>query len=174
MSNSLMKRPEWDREKEAEDIGRIAPVKSRLWLIPVTVVATLAIVFGGLFVGGFFSSRTVPAGPPPPENTASAPSAECVSAVDAKNHVGKQVTVCGKVESSTYAQRTKGKPTFLNLDKAYPNQIFTIVIWDTDRSKFGSPEIDFRGKNIKVTGKVELYKKLPEIIVNNPSQIVIQ
>jgi len=167
-------------DKEIRDFVEppLPPEKPRLWMIPVTVVVTLAIVFAGLFIGGFFNSRTIPAGPTASQNTANATSAttsaECVSAVDAKNHVGKQVSVCGKVESATYAARTKGKPTFLNLDRAYPNQIFTVVVWDTDRSKFGSPENDFRGKSIRVTGKVEMFRGSAEIVVNNPSQIIIQ
>ena len=42
--------------------------------------------------------------------------------------------MCGKVVSTHYAAQTKGQPTFLNLDEAYPRQIFTIVIWGSERS----------------------------------------
>ena len=56
---------------------------------------------------------------------------------EAKEHFGETATVCGEVASTRYADSTKGQPTFLNLDKPYPNQIFTIVIWGDNRSKFG-------------------------------------
>jgi hypothetical protein len=63
-----------------------------------------------------------------------------LSAAEAKNHIGEKGTGCGKVVSTRYANRSKGQPTFLNLDKPYPNQIFTIVIWGSDREKFGNAE----------------------------------
>jgi hypothetical protein len=44
---------------------------------------------------------------------------------EAANHVGETATVCGTVASANYAARTRGEPTFLNLDKPYPNHIFT-------------------------------------------------
>src|SRR6266849_1029878 len=65
-----------------------------------------------------------------------------LSASEAKEHFGETATVCGEVVSTRYADSTKGQPTFLNLDKPYPNQIFTVDIWGINRSKFGSPEID--------------------------------
>jgi|SRR6266700_8232835 len=52
-----------------------------------------------------------------------------ISASEAKDHVGESATVCGGVASTHYAASSRGKPTFINLDRAYPNQIFTILIW---------------------------------------------
>jgi micrococcal nuclease len=94
-----------------------------------------------------------------------------ISAAEAKNHVGETATVCGEVVSTHYALRSRGSPTFINLDKPYPNQIFTIVIWGSDRSKFGDPEQTYRGKRICATGKITDYRGVPEIIANDPSQI---
>ena len=48
-----------------------------------------------------------------------------ISAAEASKHVGEKATVCGVVASASYASRTKGQPTFLNLDKPYPDAIFT-------------------------------------------------
>jgi len=61
------------------------------------------------------------------------------STSEAKEHFGETATVCGEVVSARYADSTKGQPTFLNLDKPYPNQVFTVVIWGNNRSKFGTP-----------------------------------
>jgi hypothetical protein len=55
----------------------------------------------------------------------------------AASHVGETATVCGTVASANYAVRTNRQPTFLNLDQPYPRQVFTIVIWGSDRSKCG-------------------------------------
>ena len=59
-----------------------------------------------------------------------------ITASEAIHHVGETATVCGKVASTRYARRSTGKPTFLNLDKPYPDQILTAVIWGKDRNKF--------------------------------------
>jgi DNA/RNA endonuclease YhcR with UshA esterase domain len=61
----------------------------------------------------------------------------------------------------------------LNLDKPYPNQVFTIVVWGINRSKFGAPESDYKGKRICITGKITAYAGLPEIVADEPKQIKI-
>lgn len=37
--------------------------------------------------------------------------------------------MCGVVASTKHVSTSKGRPTFLNLDKPYPDQPFTVVIW---------------------------------------------
>jgi micrococcal nuclease len=63
----------------------------------------------------------------------------------ARDHVGDRTTVCGKVVSSQHAMSSKGEATFLNLDEPYPREIFTILIWGSDREKFGAPEDQYKG-----------------------------
>jgi len=94
-----------------------------------------------------------------------------LTAAEAKDHVGETATVCGNVVSSRYAASTKGQPTFLNLDKPYPNQIFTLVIWGSNRSKFGRPEVEYNEKRICVTGKISMFRSVPEVAVDDPRQI---
>src|SRR6266852_4765713 len=77
-----------------------------------------------------------------------------LSTAEAKDHAGERATVCGEVASTHYAARSRGNPTFINLDKPYPNQIFTVLIWGSDRQKFGDPEETYRNKHICVTGKI--------------------
>jgi len=96
-----------------------------------------------------------------------------LTAAEAKDHVGETATVCGEVVSTRYASSTKGQPTFLNLDKPYPNQVFTVLIWGSNRSKFGTPETDYKGKRICVTGKITEYRGVPEIVADDPKQIRI-
>ncbi len=94
-----------------------------------------------------------------------------VSASEAKDHVGEVATVCGEVVSTHYAASTKGQPTFLNLDKPYPNPLFTVLIWGSNRNKFGTPENDYKGKRICATGKITEYRGGPEIVADKPEQI---
>jgi DNA/RNA endonuclease YhcR with UshA esterase domain len=96
-----------------------------------------------------------------------------VSANQAKDHIGETATVCSSVVSTRYAASTKGQPTFLNLDKPYPNQIFAVLIWGENRSKFGTPESEYKGKRICVTGKITEYKGAAETAANDPAQIRI-
>jgi len=97
-----------------------------------------------------------------------------LKAAEAKDHVGEKATVCGKVVSARFAKDSKGQPTFLNLDEPYPNHIFTIVIWGSDRGKFGDIVTKYSVKDVCATGKISSYEGKPEIAVSDPSQIEIQ
>lgn len=94
-----------------------------------------------------------------------------LTAAQAKNHVGEKAKVCGTVASAKYATGAKGMPTFLNLDKPFPDQIFTAVIWGHDRRRFPAPPESLAGSFICVSGFITSYRNVPEIIVNDPSQI---
>jgi hypothetical protein len=97
-----------------------------------------------------------------------------LAAAQAKEHFGQTATVCGEVVSTSYAVSSHGHPTFLNLDKRYPNQIFTVVIWGENRTKFGKPEEDYKGKRICVSGKITAYGGKPEIVASDPKQIKVE
>lgn len=94
-----------------------------------------------------------------------------LTTTEAKNHIGEQATVCGKVAGGRYAATTRGKPTFLDLDKPYPNELFTVLIWVENRAKFGAPEETYRNKNICVTGRIQSYRGEPEIVASDPVQL---
>jgi hypothetical protein len=59
---------------------------------------------------------------------------QSITPAEAANHIGETATVCGKVASTHCAARSHGHPTFINLDKPYPNSPFTVLIWGSDRS----------------------------------------
>jgi len=90
------------------------------------------------------------------------------------NYVGQMATVCGVVASANYAQQTHRQPTFLNLDKPYPNQVFTALIWGSNRAAFSYAPESLAGRKICVTGQIELYKGKAEIIVSGPEQIQVR
>lgn len=97
-----------------------------------------------------------------------------ITAAEARDHVGQVATVCGKVASLHWATRSKGQRTFINLDAPYPQQIFTVLIWSSDRPQFGDVEQSFTGKTICVTGTVSAYRGVPEIIARSANQITVQ
>jgi hypothetical protein len=39
-----------------------------------------------------------------------------------------------------------------------------VLIWGSDRPKFGDPEESYRSKHICATGKITNYKGIPEIV----------
>jgi len=49
--------------------------------------------------------------------------------------------------------------------------VFTALIWGESRSKFGTPESDYRNKRICVTGAITEHRGVAEIVVNDPKQI---
>jgi hypothetical protein len=96
-----------------------------------------------------------------------------ISSLQARNHIGEYSKVCGLVASTHFANRSRGAPTFINLDQPYPNQVFSAVIWIEDRRKFGSPEQRFADREICVSGVIQMYRGIPEIILRTPSQVEI-
>ncbi len=94
-----------------------------------------------------------------------------VPAEEAAHHIGETASVCGVVASGKYDADLRAQPTFLDFGKPYPDQVFTAVIFGTDRSKFGSPETALRGKRVCVTGKIQDRNGLPQIILNDPKQL---
>jgi DNA/RNA endonuclease YhcR with UshA esterase domain len=94
--------------------------------------------------------------------------AQTISAADAKNHIGEQATVCGRVASEKTAVSSRGEPTFINLDAAYPNQVFTILVWGDDRQNVG--ELPRTGAHICATGLIKDYRGVPEIVVRSSGQ----
>lgn len=142
------------------------PRRSRRRRLIVAVVALLVAV-------GFLARRTGlgPAGTPPfdPADFRDAP---VVEATEAASLVGERAVVCGTVVRATYARDTGGQPTFLNLERAYPEQPFDVVVWGRHRPRFQSPpELAYRDRRICVAGTVTTHQGTPRIEVTTPEQI---
>jgi hypothetical protein len=90
--------------------------------------------------------------------------AQNITPSDAAKHVGERATVCGKIVGEHTAAQSRGRPMFINLDRAYPDQVFTVVVWDEDRASVGS--LPTSG-DICVIGKITLYRGVPEIALRN-------
>lgn len=92
--------------------------------------------------------------------------AETLSTADAARHIGERATVCGSIAGEHTASSSRGTPTFINLDRPYPNQVFTILIWGNERSQVGS--IPHSGQ-MCVTGTITSYRGTPEIVLHEAS-----
>jgi hypothetical protein len=94
---------------------------------------------------------------------------ETLTAAQAKAHEGENATVCGIVASEHTAMRSRGEPTFINLDSAYPNQVFTIMVWGDDKVNVGA--LPRMGGHACATGLIKDYRGVPEIVVRSGEQL---
>lgn len=127
------------------------------------------------------STTCAPSAPPVAETPTPAPTpteekelpSGAVSWNEAKHHIGERTTVYGPVVDTHWASGSKGKPTFLNMGKPYPDtERFTVVIWIQNRGNFPqAPEVYYLGKIIYVTGLITEYEGISQIEVRDPSQI---
>ena len=98
-----------------------------------------------------------------------------ITLAEVNKHIGDSVIICGKISGGKFLDAAKNQPTFLNMGAAYPNQLLTIVIWGNTRKLFSyKPEEHLKDKNICVTGRIEVFKEKPQIVVQQVSQVQIQ
>jgi len=82
---------------------------------------------------------------------------------------GKKVTICGKVVSTKFS---KNGHTFLNLDQAFPNQIFSATIWKSNSIHFSfPPHIKLKDKYVCLEGKITDNKGTPTMDLTNEKNI---
>ena len=100
--------------------------------------------------------------------------AETLTPDDAAKHAGETATVCGIVAGAKYAAQIRGGLTFIDFGKPYPDATFTAMIFAADRPKFGTPEQGLAGKQVCVTGKIEMFRGKPEIVLTDPKQFAVK
>jgi hypothetical protein len=96
---------------------------------------------------------------------------QTITAAQAREHDGETATVCGVAQNEHTATTTRGKPTFIDLDSAFPYQIFSILVWDDDRPNVG--ELPHTGSRVCVTGLINYYHGVPRIVVKSSGQFGI-
>ncbi len=95
-----------------------------------------------------------------------------INTVQAKYNIGTNSCVCGTVVSTKYSE--KSGAVFLNLDKKFPNQIFSVTIWKDARENFSYlPEVELKGKKICLTGKLTNKRGTPTMNITNEKKIEI-
>src|SRR5437899_9463925 len=91
-----------------------------------------------------------------------------IPASEAKEHVNAEAIVSGKVIELYKTE----KLVRMNLDKPFPNQPFTAVIFANKTNLF--PDLDrLKGKTIEVTGRITEYRDQPEIILIRTNQLKV-
>jgi endonuclease G len=82
---------------------------------------------------------------------------------------GKKKEICGTVVST---HLSKNGHTFINLDKAFPNQIFSLTIWESNAHNFSYvPHIELEGRKVCVNGKISEQKGVATMNVENEKSI---
>lgn len=87
--------------------------------------------------------------------------------------MGEEATVCGIVSQVHYAKATKGRPHYINMGGRFPNNAFTLVIWESDMANFDYVLTTLEGKQLAITGRIAEYRGKPQIIVKNSGQIKV-
>ena len=90
--------------------------------------------------------------------------AQTITTSEAAKHINEQATVCGTIASEHTASNSRGTPTFINLDKPYPHQVFTLLIWGDDRANVGQMP---KSGRVCVTGRITEYRGSPEIVIRD-------
>jgi hypothetical protein len=90
---------------------------------------------------------------------------------EAKEHIGENVSVHGLVEEVAFSQKGDA---FVNFGGKYPQQVFTGFVSMQNVDAVGGERflLSLLGNAITITGKIELYKGRPEIMISSPAQIV--
>ena len=97
---------------------------------------------------------------------------DTIAAAQVKDYIGKEVWVKGTIASLKLAS-DENTLNYVNVDKAFPQNIFTVVIADKYLQRLKIDLSKSKGKKILVKGKVESNgKDTPQIL--NPSKIVIK
>jgi alkaline phosphatase D len=100
---------------------------------------------------------------------------ELLTAEVVKGHLDKEVTV----ETTVNTTGASSSMTFLNSTNDFRSEDnFTVVLTKAALEAFKKADVDsprdhFKGKAIKVTGKLSLYREKPQIMVEDPKQIEI-
>lgn len=97
-----------------------------------------------------------------------------VTIYNAKDHLGKDVTICDKV-IDIFRPSGENKPIYINFGAKYPDQSFTAVIFAKDLQSFlYDPVEGLKDKDVCITGKIVEYKGKPQMVLNVPTQVLIQ
>lgn len=102
-------------------------------------------------------------------------SQETISADKTKDFIDKVVFVEGKVVSYKIAPEGKSI-NYINIDKKYPDNIFSVIITNDYLKKLDIKIEDLENKSIIVKGKVSVYKNDPKQIpqIFNPESLELK
>jgi DNA/RNA endonuclease YhcR with UshA esterase domain len=91
-----------------------------------------------------------------------------IGAAEAAKYVDKTMIVTGKVAQVTIRERL----VYVNLDKAFPDSPFTLVVFARATNQFGDLS-KLKDKNVEAKGKVEDYRGKPQIVLSSSNQLTV-
>jgi hypothetical protein len=138
----------------------------------LTAIIALAAMGAGMFFG---SSNSIKSDQKPTQASIAdivdqdnAPSG-CISIEDAQNFAGSEACVQGAIIK---VFTSKSGTVFLDFCENYQECPFTAVIFKSSAKKFEDLKA-FENKIVQIRGMIKTYKGKPEIIINEPSQIIV-
>lgn len=100
-------------------------------------------------------------------------SQETITAAQAKDFIGKEVILQGKVAGTRQFSNQSGELLLINIDKAFPDNEITVVVRGEVLKKVKFTEADLKDKSIKVKGTVSIFRDKPQIELQNETDLMI-
>ena len=102
-------------------------------------------------------------------------SQDTISTSKVNEYIGKEVCVVGKVASFKTASEGKNI-NYINIDKAYPDNVFNVIITNSQLEKLNIKIEDLKDKIIYVKGTINIYDKDPKQTpqIYNPISIQVK
>jgi hypothetical protein len=93
---------------------------------------------------------------------------------NAQSFIGKDATVCGKIDSARYNENADGQPTFMHLGGSFPRHKFAVRVDGVNRGKFSPPPEQLVGSMICVGGRIgRAAGNRPEMIIEDPGEMQV-
>ena len=95
------------------------------------------------------------------------------NSVMAKHHVGnkRDLAICGTVVSARYSRSGN---LWMNLDKIFPNQVFSVMIREKDLIHFPfDPKSHLMGKTICCSGRISELNGTPTMTISKSQAITV-
>ncbi len=86
---------------------------------------------------------------------------------------GDSVTVSGKIFALAFVGDSAAKETYLSMGTPDSGATLSLVIANEDLPGFGTPEVDYVNKKVKVVGKVERREGKRVIVLRNKKQVEV-
>ena len=97
-----------------------------------------------------------------------------ISLRDIAQHIGDSVRFCTRVHNTRYFESAANRPTVLDVNTSFVNQL-SVVIWEQDRKNFpGAPEVIYNNKDVCISGVVQSLNNMPQIVIRNRDQITLK
>ncbi len=94
---------------------------------------------------------------------------------EAKNHPGETVKICTKIYGGKSIANSLDTLTLLDVGKPYPDAPLRLVIKGNAQREFTGDIVKYyKGMDVCISGKIELYKGKPEIVITDKAMIFEQ